>query len=106
MTFALRSYWRAGAPYRVRIGLNLKGVAYDYVGVDLLAGEQLEPAFQAINPQRLVPVLEADGALLIQSLAILEWLEETHPEPPLLPRAAASRSAVPPVCSCRRSHRC
>ena len=90
----LHSYWRATAPYRVRIGLALKGLAYDYVPVDLVAGEQGAPSHAALNAQRLVPALQTEDGVLTQSLAILEWLEETHPEPPLLPADAAGRARV------------
>ncbi len=94
MSLLLHSYWRATAPYRVRIGLNLKGLAYDYASVDLLAGEQRQAGYRAINPQGLTPALIADGQVLTQSVAILEWLEETHPEPALLPRQASDRAVV------------
>ena len=90
----LHSYWRATAPYRVRIGLALKGVAFDYVPVNLLAGDQGRDPYRGLNAQGLVPALVADGAVMTQSLAILEWLEETHPDPPLLPRDAADRAVV------------
>jgi maleylacetoacetate isomerase len=94
MTYVLHSAWRAGAPYRVRIGLALKEIDYNYVAVDLLAGEQRQPAYRAVNPQGLTPALDIGGDILIQSLAILEWLEETHPQPPLLPRSARDRATV------------
>jgi maleylacetoacetate isomerase/maleylpyruvate isomerase len=95
MTLVLHSYWRATAPYRVRIGLGLKGLAYDYAPVHLVKGEQRAPDYVATrNPQGLTPALVADDAVLTQSLAILEWLEETHPEPALLPRAALDRARV------------
>ena len=95
MALTLHSAWRATAPYRVRIGLALKSVEYDYVAVDLLAGEQLEPAYRAVNPQGLAPALDlGDGHILTQSLAILEWLEETRPQPPILPRSALDRAIV------------
>ena len=95
MALTLHSAWRATAPYRVRIGLALKGVEYDYVAVDLLAGEQREPAYRAVNPQGLVPAVDlGDGHILTQSLAILEWLEETRPQPPILPRSALDRAIV------------
>jgi maleylacetoacetate isomerase/maleylpyruvate isomerase len=95
MAWILHSAWRATAPYRVRIGLQLKGVAYDYAAVDLLAGQQREPAYRAINPQGLTPALDlGDGTVLTQSLAILEWLEETRPTPAILPRAAMDRAVV------------
>lgn len=95
MVLKLHSAWRASAPYRVRIGLNLKGVAYEYAPIDLVAGQQKSPAYHAVNAQDLVPslVLE-DGRVLTQSLSILEWLEETHPEPPLLPKDAFDRQRV------------
>ena len=95
MALTLHSAWRATAPYRVRIGLALKGVEYDYVAVDLLAGEQREPAYRAVNPQGLAPAVDlGDGHILTQSLAILEWLEETRPQPPILPRSALDRAIV------------
>ncbi|HRD46803.1 MAG TPA: maleylacetoacetate isomerase [Caulobacter sp.] len=95
MVLKLHSAWRASAPYRVRIGLNLKGVAYDYVPVDLVKGQQQSPEYQAVNAQKLVPSLELeDGRVLTQSLPILEWLEETHPEPALLPKDAYDRQVV------------
>lgn len=94
MTLVLHSAWRASAPYRVRIALNLKGVPYDYAAVDLAGGQQHSPAYRQLNPQGLTPALELDGEVLTQSLAILEWLEETHPEPPLLPRDPLGRAKV------------
>ena len=95
MTLTLHSAWRASAPYRVRIGLNLKGLSYDYVGVDLLKGDQHSDRYKALNPQGLTPTLIAgDGQPMTQSLAILEWLEETHPEPALLPKTAGERAVV------------
>jgi maleylacetoacetate isomerase/maleylpyruvate isomerase len=95
MGWTLHSAWRATAPYRVRIGLALKGVAYDYAPLDLIAGQQREPAYRAVNPQGLTPALDlGDGTVLAQSLAILEWLEETHPQPPILPAAPLDRAMV------------
>lgn len=94
MTLVLHSAWRASAPYRVRLALNLKGLAYDYAPVDLAGGQQHSEAYRALNPQGLTPALEADGVVLTQSLAILEWLEETHPEPALLPKSPADRAVV------------
>ncbi|HWA22964.1 MAG TPA: maleylacetoacetate isomerase [Caulobacterales bacterium] len=90
----LYSFWRSSAAYRARIGLALKGLAYDYAPVNLRAGEQNAPAYRAIQPQGLVPALEADGDVFPQSLAILEWLDETHPAPPFLPKRAADRAMV------------
>jgi maleylacetoacetate isomerase len=94
MPLTLYAYWRATAPYRVRIGLNLKGLPFDYVPVDLLGAEQRGERYGALNPQHLVPTLDADGLLLTQSLAILEWLEETRPSPPLLPADPGARAVV------------
>lgn len=90
----LHGYWRSGTSYRTRIALNLKGLTYEQAGVDLRAGAQKSEAFLALNPQGLVPALEANGHVLTQSPAILEWLEEVHPEPPLLPADAAGRAHV------------
>jgi maleylacetoacetate isomerase/maleylpyruvate isomerase len=95
MTLTLHSYWRATAPYRVRIALNLKGLAFDYAAVNLLSGDQHAAAYRRLNPQELTPALETDeGRVLTQSLAILEWLEEVHPVPPLLPADPFDRARV------------
>ncbi len=90
----LHGYFRSGTSYRTRIALNLKGLAYEQRGIDLRQGAQRSAAFLALNPQGLVPALETGGAVLTQSPAILEWLEETHPEPPLLPADATGRAQV------------
>ena len=90
----LHGYWRSGAAYRTRIALNLKGLSYEQRGVDLRTGAQHSEAFRALNPQGLVPALEVEGAVLIQSPAILEWLEEAHPAPPLLPADRVDRAHV------------
>lgn len=90
----LHGYWRSGAAYRVRIALALKGVDYRQVHHDLRTGGHTDPAYAALNPQRLVPALEADGLVLTQSVAILEWLDERFPEPPLLPPDADGRAIV------------
>ena len=91
----LYSYYRSSAAYRVRIALNLKGLSYDYLPVNLLQGEQKAAAYMARNPQGLVPALELDGGeLLAQSVAILEWLEESHPQPALLPVDLLQRARV------------
>lgn len=98
----LYGYWRSGAAYRVRIALNLKGVAYQHVGVHLVrdGGEHKQPAYTAINPQARVPSLVLDdGTVLMQSPAIMEWLEETYPNPPLLRGDAAARARIRGVCS-------
>jgi maleylacetoacetate isomerase len=88
----LYDYWRSSAAYRVRIALNFKGLAYEQVAVDLRNGAQREPVFLAINPQGLVPVLDDEGAILTQSLPILNYLEERYPEPALLPRDLPGRA--------------
>ena len=88
-------FWRSNATYRVRVALNLKGVAYREIPVDLEAGEQSEPAFLARNPFGAVPALIGpDGVAITQSLAILEYLDELHPEPPLLPQDPRGRALV------------
>jgi maleylacetoacetate isomerase len=89
----LYTYWRSSAAYRVRIALNLKGLVCEQVPVSLVKGEQSAPGFTAKNPQGLVPALELDdGTVLGQSLAIIDWLEATHPEPPLLPAEPLARA--------------
>lgn len=91
----LHGYWRSGTSYRVRIALALKGVAYEQVTHDLRVGEHRDDDYRALNPQGLVPALAADnGVLLTQSPAILEWLEERFPDPPLLPTGSADRAIV------------
>ena len=90
----LYGYFRSSTSYRTRIAMNLKGLDYDYIAVNLAQDKQLENAFKAINPQRLVPVLQADELRLYQSPAILEWLEETYSQSPLLPKDAAGRMTV------------
>jgi maleylacetoacetate isomerase len=90
----LFDYFRSSASYRVRIALNLKGVDYDPVAVNLLEGSQRAPDYRAVNPQALVPTLEIDGLRLTQSLAIVDYLEATRPEPPLLPPGAADSAHV------------
>lgn len=89
----LHGYFRSSAAYRVRIALNLKGLAAEYMPHHLRKGEHTAPGYLALNPQGLVPTLEDDtGAVLTQSLAIVEWLDETHPTPPLLPMDALQRA--------------
>ena len=91
----LHGYFRSAAAYRVRIALNLKGLQPVHLAHHLRRGEQCAPAYLAINPQGLVPALENDaGAVLTQSLAIVEWLDETYPEPPLLPKDSLRRARV------------
>lgn len=88
----LYDYWRSSAAYRVRIALNLKGIAYRSVPVDLRLGEQGGVDYLARNPQGLVPALEIDGLLLTQSLAIIDYLDGTRPGPRLLPTDPAARA--------------
>ncbi|MEF9997101.1 MAG: maleylacetoacetate isomerase [Burkholderiaceae bacterium] len=92
----LHSYFRSSASFRVRIALNFKGLDYQTWPTHLLrgGGEQLGPAFRALNPAALVPVLEDGGRVLTQSIAIIEYLEELHPEPALLPRDPWARAQV------------
>src|ERR1700682_701813 len=91
----LHGYFRSSASYRVRIALNLKGLRADHLPHHLRKGEQRDPAYLAINPQGLVPTLQDDrGAILTQSLAIIEWLDEPHPKPPLLPADPLHRARV------------
>jgi maleylpyruvate isomerase len=90
----LHGYFRSSASYRVRIALNLKGLSAEHLPHHLRKGEQRDPAYLAINPQGLVPTLQDQGIIITQSLAIIEWLEETHPEPPLLPNDALRRAHV------------
>jgi maleylacetoacetate isomerase len=92
----LHGYWRSSAAWRVRIALNLKRLEWTSVPVHLVrdGGEQRMPAFRALNPQGLVPALEIDGLVLTQSLAIIEYLDETRPTPPLLPAEPAGRARV------------
>jgi maleylacetoacetate isomerase len=88
----LYTYFRSSAAFRVRIALNLKGFAYESAFVHLPKGEHRKPADGSLNPQGLVPTLEDGGRLLTQSLAIIEYLDETHPNPPLLPRDPFARA--------------
>jgi maleylacetoacetate isomerase len=90
----LYNYFRSSASYRVRIGLALKGLAYDYKPVHLPKSEQMSESYAAVSASRLVPLLKDGDQVLTQSLAILEYLDETHPEPPLLPRTPAERARV------------
>ncbi len=90
----LFEYYRSSASYRVRIALNLKGIAYDSVAVDLAAGEQKQPEYRARNPQGFVPMLEMDGQRIGQSLAIIDYLEGVVREPRLVPAEPAERAHV------------
>jgi maleylacetoacetate isomerase len=99
MAVVLHGYWRSGPSYRVRIGLNLKGVAYAQSPVNLLEKAHQGEAYRAVNPQGVVPTLEVDGRFLTQSPTILEWLEEAYPEPPLLPSDPFERQQVRAICA-------
>lgn len=90
----LHGYWRSGTAYRTRIALNLKGLTYAQVTHDLRAGAHKAADFMALQPQGLVPALETNAGVLFQSPAIIEWLEECYPDPPLLPAAPAERALV------------
>jgi maleylacetoacetate isomerase len=92
----LYGFWRSLASLRVRIALNLKGLAFEETAVDLLKGQQFADGYKALNPQSLLPALILDdgGPPLFQSLAILEYLDETHPQPPLMPKDARGRARV------------
>lgn len=90
----LHNFWRSGTSHRLRIALNLKGLDVEYVAVHLGKEAHLTDAFKAINPQQLVPALDTGKQVLIQSPAIIEWLEETHPTPALLPADVDARARV------------
>jgi maleylpyruvate isomerase len=90
----LYNFFRSGTSHRLRIALNLKGLDYDYVAVDLRSEEHLAAAFKALNPQGLVPTLVEGDLVLIQSPAIIEWLDERYPTPPLLPADPQGRARV------------
>ena len=90
----LHNFWRSGTSHRTRIALNLKGLSYGYIAVHLGKEAHLSEAFKAVNPQQLVPALDTGEQVLIQSPAIIEWLEETHPTPALLPADADGRARV------------
>lgn len=94
MSLTLHGYWRSSAAYRVRLALALKGLSYDSVTHDLRTGAQRAEDYRMLQPQGLVPVLDTPDGTLIQSPAILEWLEERYPDPPLLPGDSAGRAVV------------
>ena len=100
----LFSFWRSLATYRVRIALNLKGLKPEVVNIDLMKGDQLRSEFKAVNPQMVIPALvDGDGPVLFESLAIIEYLDEVHPHPPLLPtepRARAFARGVAQIVAC------
>src|SRR3954462_12992225 len=89
------TYWRSQASFRVRVAVRLKGLSADLVTLDLLKGDQFDPAYRAVNPEMVVPALiDGDGPPLVQSLAILEYLDGKHPSPPLLPKDLRDRAHV------------
>ena len=90
----LYNFFRSGTSHRLRIALRLKGVAYEYAAVDLRRSQHLAADYAALNPQKLVPTLLTGEGALVQSPAIIEWLEERYPEPPLLPAAPLERARV------------
>ncbi len=90
----LHNFFRSGTSHRLRIALRLKGLDADYVAVDLRKEQHMSAAYKALNPQGLVPALEADGKVLIQTPAIIEWLEEVYPTPALLPKEPEARARV------------
>ncbi|TCP98477.1 maleylpyruvate isomerase [Sphingomonas sp. PP-F2F-A104-K0414] len=94
MSLTLHGYWRSTTAYRVRIALALKGIAYEQVPHDLRTGAQRKAEYRTLNPQGLVPALETDDVVLTQSPAILEWIDEVYPDPPLLPAGANDRAIV------------
>jgi maleylacetoacetate isomerase len=93
-TMKLYSFFRSSAAFRARIGLNLKGLSYDTAAIHLRRNDQSTPDYRGVNPQGLVPALEDGGQILIQSMAILEYLDELHPEPPFLPKQPTDRARV------------
>lgn len=98
MSLALYSYFRSSTSYRVRIALNMKGVAYDLMPINILKGEHREAAYVAINPSQGVPALKEDGHILTQSLALLDYIDERWPTPPLLPSDPAAKAQVRALC--------
>ncbi|UUX95353.1 maleylacetoacetate isomerase [Aquabacterium sp. J223] len=90
----LHGFFRSGTSHRLRIALNLKNLSYEQVAVDLRKEQHLSEGFRQLNPQRLVPVLEVDGRPMVQTPAIIEWLEERYPQPALLPQDAEARAHV------------
>jgi maleylacetoacetate isomerase/maleylpyruvate isomerase len=94
MTMKLHNYFRSSSSFRVRIALNLKGLDYEYIPVHIARGEHRTGPYAAISADKLVPMLEDEGERFSQSLAIMEYLDEVHPEPPLLPSDPAGRAHV------------
>jgi maleylacetoacetate isomerase/maleylpyruvate isomerase len=94
MALQLFNYFRSSASYRVRIALALKGLDYDYMPVQLARNEHFKESYAALSPARLVPLLKDDERIVTQSLAIIEYLDELHPQPPLLPGTALERARI------------
>ena len=92
MAIQLYGFWRSIASFRVRVALKLKGLAFDEIPIDILSGEQFEPAYAAVNAERVVPTFIHDGHAIYQSLAIVEYLDESHPRPRLIPEDARERA--------------
>ena len=93
-TLVLHDYFRSSASYRVRIALNVKGLDYERVEISLIAGEQRSDAYRELNAQGFVPLLIADGETIIQSMAIIDWIDRAYPEPRLIPDEAMSRAVA------------
>jgi maleylpyruvate isomerase len=92
MTIKLYAFWRSIASYRVKVALNLKGIDFENISIDILSGEQFEPGYSDVNAEHVVPTLVHDGQSLFQSLAIMEYLDDIQPEPRLLPTDAKDRA--------------
>jgi maleylacetoacetate isomerase len=92
MAIQLYGFWRSIASFRVRVALKLKGLAFEEIPIDILSGEQFEPAYAAVNAERVVPTFIHDGHAIYQSLAIIEYLDENHPSPRLIPEDARERA--------------
>ncbi len=94
MSVTLYGFWRSLAAYRVRVALNLKGIPFDEVSINLASGEQFGEAYSSLNPQHVVPLLKHDGHEIVQSLAILEYIEDIWPSPKLIPSAPIDKAEV------------
>src|ERR1700758_3868447 len=92
MGIQLYGFWRSIASFRVRVALRLKGLAFEEIPIDILSGEQFQPAYAAVNAERVVPTFVHDGHSIYQSLAIIEYLDETHPRPRLIPEDPRDRA--------------